>query len=109
MKAILVTGSSGFLGIKVVEHALSQGYKVFGVDIRHPINRPEGDFEFTLVDVNQMETKLNQKIDFIVHFKRLMISPMVHSINHLNGTRFASFLSKPSMAWATVSISIVLE
>lgn len=67
MKAILVTGSSGFLGTKVVEHALSKGYKVFGVDIRPPLKLPKGNFEFTQADVNQMDLKIHHKIDFIVH------------------------------------------
>lgn len=67
MKAILVTGSSGFLGTKIVEHAIKQGYKVFGVDIKPPLNLPEGNFDFTQADVNQMPMNLNQSIDFIVH------------------------------------------
>lgn len=67
MRAILVTGSSGFLGSKVVEHALSQGYKVFGVDINPPSNPPSGDFEFTQSDVNKMQVQITQDIDFIVH------------------------------------------
>lgn len=67
MKAILVTGSSGFLGTKVVEHALKQGYKVFGVDIRPPLDSSKENFEFTQVDVNKMDIKMNQRIEFIVH------------------------------------------
>ena len=67
MTAILVTGSSGFLGSCIVNVALSEGYSVIGVDKKAPASPPQGFFTFLQTDINQLDFKQIPKLEFIIH------------------------------------------
>jgi nucleoside-diphosphate-sugar epimerase len=67
VKTIIVTGSSGFLGARVVQHALDAGFLVIGIDVNPPLVFPSKNFDFWQIDVNDMPLRIEQKIDFIVH------------------------------------------
>ncbi len=51
--AILVTGSSGFVGAALCAALVDRGDEVIGVDRRPPITAPRGGFRFVATDVTQ--------------------------------------------------------
>jgi nucleoside-diphosphate-sugar epimerase len=51
MERILVTGSSGFLGSKVVELAIKGNLKVIGIDLKPPTFDHGMNFQFIQMDV----------------------------------------------------------
>jgi nucleoside-diphosphate-sugar epimerase len=67
VKTILITGSSGFLGSSIVIKALSEGYRVVGIDKKSPTLKPHGEFTFFETDVNKLDFELIPKLDFIIH------------------------------------------
>ncbi|MBQ9315009.1 MAG: NAD(P)-dependent oxidoreductase [Clostridia bacterium] len=72
MKTALVTGVNGFIGSALAKRLLSEGYKVFGVDIRK-INDSEllNNGDFFLITTNLSENKLssfiNDKVDVLYY------------------------------------------
>jgi nucleoside-diphosphate-sugar epimerase len=67
MTSVLVTGSSGFLGSRVVKLALEEGFTVVGIDLRAPAQLPQGAFQFIEIDINSIYDVLQTKFDFIIH------------------------------------------
>jgi nucleoside-diphosphate-sugar epimerase len=67
MESILVTGSSGFLGSRVVELALQENLKVIGLDLKPPMVDYGSSFQFLLMDVNEIDSISIENISFIVH------------------------------------------
>ena len=56
-KAVLVTGVSGGIGNEIAKRFLSEGYEVFGLDIREPKEIPDG-LRFIQTDVTKEEEVL---------------------------------------------------
>ena len=74
MKTVLVTGTSGGIGLATAKYFVSLGYEVYGLDIK-PIEEFE-HFHFVETDVTKEESviksfeeiqKLNVKFDSIIH------------------------------------------
>ena len=72
---ILVTGCSGFLGVKLVKELLKRGYKVVGVDLLEKFPEDldiEYDFKYFKLDLRNEEEVMQvfeecKKIDLIIH------------------------------------------
>jgi nucleoside-diphosphate-sugar epimerase len=67
MEIILVTGSSGFLGSKVVELGIKGNLKVIGIDLKPPTFDHGMNFQFIQMDVNEIDSINAEDLSFIVH------------------------------------------
>lgn len=59
----LVTGAGGFIGSHLVSHLKERGYRVRGVDIKHPEYSPTDADEFLLLDLRRWESCLEATRD----------------------------------------------
>jgi len=57
-RVILVTGAGGFIGHHLAKYLVQQGFKVRGVDIKHPDYEPSPAAEFELLDLRRWENCL---------------------------------------------------
>jgi nucleoside-diphosphate-sugar epimerase len=57
-RVILVTGAGGFIGHHLAKYLVRQGFKVRGVDIKHPEYEPSPAAEFELLDLRRWENCL---------------------------------------------------
>ena len=73
---ILITGAAGFIGSNLVEHFLSQGYEVVGMDnfetgFRHNIEEFQSnpDFSFVEGDIRNLDdcNKAAEGVDYVLH------------------------------------------
>ena len=55
MKRVLVTGAGGFIGHHLVKYLREKGYRVRGVDIKHPEYEPTAAEEFQLLDLRRFD------------------------------------------------------
>jgi GDP-D-mannose 3',5'-epimerase len=55
---VLVTGAGGFIGHHLVKYLVEKGYKVRGVDIKHPEFEETAAHEFELLDLRHFENCL---------------------------------------------------
>jgi GDP-D-mannose 3',5'-epimerase len=55
---VLVTGAGGFIGHNLVKYLVEKGYKVRGVDIKHPEFEETAAHEFELLDLRHFENCL---------------------------------------------------
>lgn len=63
MKRVLVTGASGFIGHHLVNYLVEKGYRVRGVDIKHPEYEKSAAHEFALLDLRNPEAALIATLD----------------------------------------------
>src|SRR5690606_35823126 len=73
--AVLVPGSSGLIGSRVVE-ALSQDYRVIGMDVKLPLD-PHEEFEFVEADLTD-DTSCSAALTEINHRCGSKLSSVVH-------------------------------
>ncbi len=71
-KSVLITGVSGGMGLATASLFLSQGYKVYGLDIKEPKDNIDGlifiKTDLTKIeDVNNAFNKVNDKLDCIIN------------------------------------------
>jgi nucleoside-diphosphate-sugar epimerase len=102
VNTVLVTGSSGFLGARVVSQALNEGYKVIGVDINPPLDVPPKNFEFWQIDINDIDIYKVNGIDLIVHTASSL--PYGNSaeqflVNNINAAKLIAKLAKVTNAF----------
>jgi nucleoside-diphosphate-sugar epimerase len=57
-RVILVTGAGGFIGHHLAKYLVQQGFRVRGVDIKHPEYEPSPADEFELLDLRRWENCL---------------------------------------------------
>ncbi|HSB13175.1 MAG TPA: NAD-dependent epimerase/dehydratase family protein [Bryobacteraceae bacterium] len=55
---VLVTGAGGFIGHHLVKYLVGKGYRVRGVDIKHPEFEPSAAHEFELLDLRRFDNCL---------------------------------------------------
>ncbi|MFQ5850705.1 MAG: NAD-dependent epimerase/dehydratase family protein [Candidatus Binatia bacterium] len=53
MKKVLVTGAGGFIGHHLTRYLVKKGYRVRGVDIKHPEYEPSPANEFEMLDLRR--------------------------------------------------------
>src|SRR5260221_7802516 len=66
MPHVLVTGVSGFIGPHIVEHCISLGWRVTGVDLV-PYEHPLSGFTFLEKDLRDLIALELKGVDYIVH------------------------------------------
>ena len=68
-KRVLVTGAGGFIGHHLVKHLVDEGYRVRGVDIKHPEYEPSPAHEFEVLDLRRFDNCLvaTRDIDEVYH------------------------------------------
>lgn len=106
VKNIIVTGSSGFLGSRVVKCAIEMGYSVIGIDIAPPKNIYKDSFVFWRLDVNEMPEKLEREIDFIVHTASSLPYGNSAAQFEANNIRAAELISRVTKANKTFLVEI---
>ncbi len=76
--SFLVTGSSGFIGSHIVEHALQAGHRVVGLDL-YPSSLFENEKQFSFIQGSILDEAIChracQNIDFISHHAALTSVP----------------------------------
>ena len=85
MKAVLVTGVSGGVGFEVAKSFLSNGYKVFGLDIKSPSEEMD-NFTFISTDLTKQE-EVNKAFETIkdsgYKLKNIINSAGMYDLNSL--------------------------
>lgn len=58
MTQVLVTGAGGFIGHHLTKYLVKKGYRVRGVDLKHPEYEPTAAHEFELLDLRRFDNCL---------------------------------------------------
>ena len=104
---ILITGVAGFIGSKLAENLLDEGYKIYGIDnlndyydvklklYRLNYLKKHKKFQFCKIDIsNGLKLKIflkKKKIDIICHLaaqagvRYSLINPRVYAKSNING------------------------
>jgi nucleoside-diphosphate-sugar epimerase len=105
----LVTGASGFLGLKIAERLLAQGDEVIGVDLRPPVNMPAG-LKFSVCDIRDSEnlSKLLVGVSVVHHAAALV--PLTKKYNefldvNVEGSRNVARLAKQAKVEFFIHVS----
>ena len=102
-QTVLVTGSLGYIGCRLVERLLASGHTVIGVDIDYYHDATHGELplgvsQLTHIrrDIREMQQSDFDGVDVVMHLAALSNDPLgnldpalTHEINHLASVRLA--------------------
>lgn len=66
MEKLLVTGSAGFIGSKICEKAIEQGYEVYGLDIKETKNKEVKSVVGSITDKNSVNIAI-KGVNYVIH------------------------------------------